>query len=104
MKLEYTVFDSQGLPSRYIRSTEEELSLKVKTGETYQIGRVQSKETENFRLLRDALLSSSDWTQLPDSPLNEEQKSAWAQYRQALRDLPDSYDGGDIVFPVQPNS
>lgn len=57
-----------------------------------------------FRKLRDGKLADSDWTQIPDSPLNEEQKAAWAEYRQALRDLPDSYDGGDIVFPVQPNS
>jgi hypothetical protein len=37
---------------------------------------------------RDQLLKKSDWTQLPDVPL--ETKEAWAAYRQALRDLPDN--------------
>lgn len=36
---------------------------------------------------RDALLSASDWTQLPDAPVDAE---AWAVYRQALRDLPEN--------------
>lgn len=37
---------------------------------------------------RNALLADSDWTQLPDVPLSAEQKTAWAAYRQALRDVP----------------
>jgi len=37
------------------------------------------------RSQRDALLSGSDWTQVPDAPVNQ---AAWAEYRQALRDLP----------------
>jgi DNA/RNA-binding domain of Phe-tRNA-synthetase-like protein len=41
-----------------------------------------------LRADRDALLSSSDWTQGPDAPLSEKKKEAWASYRQELRDLP----------------
>lgn len=37
---------------------------------------------------RDRLLSASDWTQLADISLTEEQKHAWSVYRQALRDIP----------------
>lgn len=40
---------------------------------------------------RNALLSDSDWTQLNDAPLSEEDKEKWKQYRQALRDLPQDY-------------
>lgn len=36
---------------------------------------------------RNNRLSTSDWTQMPDSPLSVEQKAAWAAYRQALRDI-----------------
>lgn len=36
-------------------------------------------------MLRSTLLSESDWTQLPDVPLVT--KQAWADYRQALRDI-----------------
>jgi hypothetical protein len=32
-------------------------------------------------------LASSDWTQLPDVDLTVEQKQAWADYRQQLRDI-----------------
>jgi hypothetical protein len=46
---------------------------------------------EDLRVERDALLTESDFTQLADSPLTDEQKAAWATYRQQLRDLPDSY-------------
>lgn len=40
---------------------------------------------EEKRRERDTLLTESDWTQLQDSQVN---KSAWAAYRQALRDVP----------------
>jgi hypothetical protein len=40
------------------------------------------------RRVRNFLLARCDWTQLPDTALTEEQKAAWAIYRQALRDLP----------------
>jgi len=37
------------------------------------------------RAERDRLLAASDWTQIPDAPVDT---TAWAEYRQALRDLP----------------
>jgi hypothetical protein len=37
-------------------------------------------------------LINTDWTQLADSPLSAEEKTAWAEYRQALRDLTDIID------------
>ena len=41
---------------------------------------------QQIRTQRNMLLSASDWTQLVDTP--EAIKTAWASYRQALRDLP----------------
>ena len=43
-----------------------------------------------LRMMRDQLLSNSDWTQIPDAPLTETQKTAWQTYRQQLRDLPEN--------------
>jgi hypothetical protein len=40
------------------------------------------------RVLRNTLLMTTDWTQLPDAPLTNEQKIKWAEYRQALREIP----------------
>jgi hypothetical protein len=55
---------------------------------------------EQIKLWRNAELNRTDWTQLADSPAD---KTAWATYRQALRDLPAQ--GGladDAEFPAAP--
>lgn len=57
--------------------------------------RVDTTLTINARKVRDKLLSSSDWTQLPDAPLTEEKKQEWSVYRKQLRDLTT-----DSKFPV----
>lgn len=56
--------------------------------------------TERMRLHRDRLLKESDWTQLPDAPVDQQ---AWATYRQALRDFPASWTAGpEADFPDTP--
>lgn len=53
-----------------------------------------------IRQWRNRELSLCDWTQLPDSPVD---KTAWATYRQELRDLPaQNPDPKLIVFPTPP--
>ena len=52
---------------------------------------------------RNGKLNSSDWTQLPDSPLTEEQKNAWRQYRQELRDITNQANPFEVIYPVQPS-
>ncbi len=54
------------------------------------------------RKKRDRLLSASDWTQLPDSPLSATQKKAWTTYRQTLRDITQQTDPEKVVWPVAP--
>lgn len=63
---------------------------------------ILDKKYIKLRFQRDQLLSESDWTQMPDSPLTEEQKTSWANYRQALRDLPSTVDINNIVYPEKP--
>lgn len=58
------------------------------------------------RQRRDALLAVSDWTQVPDSPLSDADKTAWQTYRQALRDLPTHANWPDLQasdFPNKPD-
>jgi hypothetical protein len=50
---------------------------------------LDAKTAEGHRATRNKLLADSDWTQMNDSPLTNEQKTAWATYRQELRDLSD---------------
>lgn len=54
-----------------------------------------------LRTMRDAKLASCDWTQIPDAPLNVQDKAAWATYRQVLRDLPENTE--DPAAPVWPD-
>jgi len=59
-----------------------------------------------IRERRRFLLDGSDWTQVADSPLSPEKKQQWADYRQALRDLPDEQGSvnsfEDVVWPLSP--
>lgn len=52
-----------------------------------------------LRAERDRLLTASDYTQLPDAPVDA---AAWAAYRQALRDLPEVT--ADPAAPVWPDA
>jgi len=49
---------------------------------------------------RDVLLASCDWTQLPDVEIST--KSAWAAYRQSLRDITSQTDPFNIIWPTPP--
>lgn len=56
-----------------------------------------------MRQARDLLLSKCDWTQVPDAELSDEQKAAWAEYRRALRRVPQDFpDGKNVVWPTRP--
>jgi hypothetical protein len=63
-------------------------------------------QTENItRGMRDNLLANSDWTQMPDSPLNNEEKANWQTYRQELRDLFNNFtytNLEDVNWPTPP--
>jgi DNA replication initiation complex subunit (GINS family) len=52
---------------------------------------------------RNVLLVQSDWTQISDVALSIEEKALWSDYRQALRDLPQTFDNPeDVIFPTAP--
>ena len=54
------------------------------------------------RAERDALLTASDWTQMPDNALDAPTIAAWAVYRQALRDIPQTQaDPDSVVWPAR---
>ncbi len=55
---------------------------------------------EEIRTERDRLLSASDWTQVADAPVDQ---AAWAEYRQALRDVPEREGFPEnVVWPTEP--
>jgi hypothetical protein len=51
---------------------------------------ISDEPMRRLRYHRDRLLQKCDWVTLPDVNLSEEKKAAWLEYRQALRNLPDT--------------
>jgi len=66
---------------------------------------VKSNEDKWFEIRnkRNTLLRESDWTQMPDSPLNNEKKTEWLTYRNNLRSLPQTFSNPDeVIWPNVP--
>ena len=79
-------------------------TTKAEHEAAYQAG-LDAKTAEGHRTTRNKLLADSDWTQMNDSPLTNEQKTAWATYRQELRDMSDLASWPNIAdddWPVAP--
>lgn len=58
-------------------------------------------QIQKVRRERDVRLGYSDWTQLPDVPIETRQQ--WAAYRQALRDVPTQTGfPWEVVWPQRP--
>ena len=63
---------------------------------------IESKWRE-VRRIRDTLIQLTDYTQMPDSPLSTEKKAEFADYRQALRDIPQNVGNpDDVAWPTKP--
>jgi len=61
---------------------------------------VRNEAARLVRLQRNKNLQDCDWTQLADAPVD---KTAWATYRQALRDVSEQeVFPFNVVWPVQP--
>lgn len=53
-----------------------------------------------IRAERNKRLANCDWTQLPDASADA---AAWAEYRQALRDITSQANPFNIIWPVEPS-
>ena len=99
----FAIYDDDGNILRTGSCPESDLHLKAKDGEHLYIGLADQRYHKvidgalvdidpvndvdllrQVRLDRNLLLAKSDWTQLPDAQVD---KQAWAEYRQALRDI-----------------
>ncbi len=60
----------------------------------------------DLRQRRNGLLSSSDWTQLPDTTLTTAEKTAWMNYRTELRNITNGLTTveqvNSVAFPTKP--
>ena len=75
---------------------------------TVRVEDLSAEEIEGFkqsqwakvRIQRNRMLSDSDWTQIPDAP--DTDKTEWATYRQALRDITTQDDPYNLTWPLAP--
>ena len=85
---------------RIIELTAEEIEARKAAYEASQ----KAQTWDDIRTKRDQLIKDSDWTVLPDATVNQ---AAWAQYRQILRDLPQTYAATgpeSVVWPEPPST
>jgi hypothetical protein len=88
--------------------TENGVAMEMSEEEVAQIREQAEKDVviqleiswQSLRTSRNRLLADSDFSQLPDAPVNRDE---WATYRQALRDLPSTVDINNPVYPEQPS-
>ena len=81
-----------------------ELGTKAEQEAAYQ-ATLDAATAERHRTTRNKLLADSDWTQMNDSPLSNEDKTTWAVYRSELRNLTDDAawpNLSDEDWPVAP--
>lgn len=58
---------------------------------------------DEIRNYRDELLRGTDWTLMPDSPLDEDEKSQWIDFRRELRKIPQKNSSPENVeWPALP--
>ena len=64
---------------------------------------ITDSQAEYVRSVRNERLADCDWTQLADSPLDADAKTAWALYRETLRMVPDQPGfPWNVQWPQQP--
>ena len=109
---EYTVINTEtNAVLRYVTCLQADSSANCFEGESIVEGRLARTEAStsvvsSMRSLRDSILVSTDWTQLPDSPLTDSKKAEWVTYRSTLRDIPETYTDvttlDEVVWPTPP--
>ena len=57
----------------------------------------------SVRQQRNGMLSGTDWTQIGDATLGDHTAEEWRTYRQALKDIPQTYSRvSEVVWPNAP--
>jgi hypothetical protein len=58
---------------------------------------------DTIRTARNFFLKQSDWTQLSDVEINEDEKNEWSDYRKQLRDITKNFRvPSEVVWPISP--
>jgi len=88
--------------------TPEEITTRQTEEAAYEASRPSALEVamQGLRARRNKALADSDWTQLPDVGFNAAERTAWMNYRQALRDITNNIETAEqaqsINLPAKP--
>ena len=82
-----------------VELTAEEISQREAEEAAWQAGAFD-RAMADLRSRRNQLLAASDWTQLSDVALSDQDDTAWEQYRADLRNLTDGLSTADDVAGV----
>ena len=82
----------------YVDLTEAEIAQRDADKEA------QDLDMNHVRSQRDGMLRASDWTQIGDAALGDHTAEEWATYRQALRDVPQTYSRVSELTTVDPDT
>ena len=82
----------------YVDLTEAEIAQRDADKEA------QDLDMKHVRSQRDGMLRGSDWTQIGDAALGDHTAEEWATYRQALRDVPQTYSRVSELTTVDPDT
>ena len=78
------------------------LPVEVGTADVESNEVLEMSADVKVRIARNQALAASDWTQVADTPVD---RAAWADYRQALRDITSQADFPEnIIWPTEPQS
>ena len=89
----------------------EDLRIKRLKTEADKLSGVLASEynglISNFKSMRNRMLVDTDWSQLADAPLSDDDKALYRAFRQYLRDMPEdpawlSNDVFQVDFPITP--
>ena len=95
-----TTYDAVSGKIKSVRQFTEEEQAAIDAKEAAWAAGADDRAAAEVRTERDAKLAETDWTQVADAPVD---KTTWATYRQALRDIP-SQAGfpNEVIWPVEP--
>ena len=82
---------------------ESEIAIREQQEKEWLDG-LPAMQLQELRQNRNQLLTECDWTQVADSPLSNEKKTEWAEYREKLRQLPQTEkDVSNPTWPSKPS-
>ena len=84
----------------FVDTTVEGVTTTAQEHQTAYQAQKDAEQAKSVRTQRDEKLKATDWTQVSDAPVD---KTVWATYRQALRDL--TKETGfpwDMTWPTEP--